>query len=76
MKKKIVDLSTLTDRELLEELVDRLIVEQKSREAKFISELDHGGDADPELTLDNDEDWCRVREVVRFVKKDDSIWIC
>lgn len=76
MEKKIVDLSTLTDRELLQELADRLIAEQKSREAQFVSELDNGGDADAELTMAHDEDWCRVRECVRFIKGDDTIWEC
>ena len=76
MEKKIVDLETLSDRELLEELVDRLLVEHESGLKKYNSELDNGGEADPELTMDNDEDWCRIREVVRFVKKDNTIWEC
>lgn len=76
MKKKIIDLETLSDRELLEELVNRLLVEHESALKKYNSELDNGGDADPELAMDNDEDWCRIREVVRFVKKDNTIWEC
>ena len=27
-----------------------------------------------DLKMDNDEDYCRVREVVRFVKGDDHLW--
>ena len=87
MKKKIVDLEKLTDKELLNELADRLLAEQKSKERMWewrnkrgYSEEDCEASSEwqewDDLKTDNDEDWCRVRECVRFIKKDDSIWEC
>ena len=86
MEKEIKDFEKMTEKELLVELADRLVVEQKSKERMTEYLADRGwtsDDADemdePEwadLKMDNDEDWCRVRELVRFVKKDDTIWEC
>lgn len=86
MEKEIKDFEKMSAEELLMELTDRLIVEQKSKDRmteylvnKGWNEEDAedvGGDEWYELKNDNDEDWCRIRELVRFIKKDDTLWTC
>lgn len=86
MEKEIKDFEKMSAEELLMELTDRLIVEQKSKDRMTEYLVNHewneedaeevGGDEWYELKNDNDEDWCRIRELVRFIKKDDSLWEC
>ena len=83
MKKKIVDLEKLTAKELLNELADRLIAHEESsnRLAQWKAENNYSEDEEfnaeyDDLKTDHDEDWCRIREVVRFIKGDDTIWEC
>ena len=82
-EKRIVDLEKLTPNELLEELVDRLIDHEESgtRLSEWVRTHDYDSDGEfneeyDNLKTDHDEDWCRVREVVRFVKGDDTLWQC
>lgn len=89
-EKKIVDLEKLTPRELLEELVNRLVVYEESgtRLSKWVGRHNYNPDEEfidgyedlneeyDDLKTDHDEDWCRVREIVRFVKGDDTLWTC
>lgn len=82
-EKRIVDLEKLTPKELLEELVDRLIDHEESgtRLSEWVMTHDYDPDGEfnekyDDLKADYDEDWCRVREVVRFVKGDDTLWQC
>ena len=83
MKKKIVDLEKLTAVELLNELADRLIAHEKSglrllqwkAENNYSEEDEFNAEYD-DLKTDHDEDWCRIREVVRFIKGDNTIWEC
>lgn len=44
-------------------------------ENNYDGESEYNSDYD-DLKLDNDDDFCRLREIVRFVKKDDAIWTC
>ena len=87
MEKKIVDLSTLTDKELLQELADRLIAHEKSGTEMFMWRKERGYSEEDceessewqewdDLKAEHDDDWCRVRECVRFIKKDDTLWEC
>lgn len=86
MEKEIKDFEKMSAEELLMELTDRLIVEQKSKDRMTEYLVNHGwneedaeevgGDEWYELKNDNDEDWCRIRELVRFIKKDDTLWEC
>jgi len=87
MEKKILDLATLTDKELLQELADRLIAYDKSGTEMFMWRMERGYSEEDceessewqewdDLKTEHDEDWCRVRECVRFIKKDDSLWEC
>ena len=86
MEKEIKDFEKMSAEELLMELTDRLIVEQKSKDRMTGYLIDHrwseedaeevGEDEWYDLKNDNDEDWCRIRELVRFIKKDDTIWEC
>ena len=89
-EKRIVDLEKLTPEELLDELVDRLIDYEESGtrlsewvgkhnydpDDEFIDEYNDLNEEYDDLKTDHDEDWCRVREVVRFVKGDDTLWQC
>lgn len=85
--KKVVDLADLTDKELLQELADRLIAHEESGNRMFMWRTERGYSEEDceessewqeweDLKTDHDEDWCRVRECVRFIKKDDTIWEC
>lgn len=85
MAKEITDLSTLTDAQLLAEFADRVLAYEKSadRLAEWEADRKVGGvltlddemsDERSDLVLDHDDDYCRLREIVRFVKRDDTIW--
>ena len=81
MEKKIVDLENLTDKQLLEEFADRVMAYEEStnvlnrwKEENDYSDEDEFDSEFADLKMDNDEDFCRVREVIRFIKKDDTIW--
>lgn len=105
MEKKVVNLESLTDNELLQEFADRVMAYEKSLMELHQVELERAkseGTNDTvmdalgyvpdycgteevdeeeeerynELKMENDNDFCRVREIVRFVKKDDTIWEC
>lgn len=89
MEKKIIDLASLTDSELLQEFADRAIAYQASTERLDEFKREHdctcgddcGGECGAfakyqDLVIDNDDNFCRLREVVRFVKQDDEIWMC
>lgn len=83
MEKKIVDLEKLTAEELLNELADRLIAHEESglrlsqwKAENNYSEEDGFNAEYDDLKTDHDEDWCRIREVVRFIKGDNTIWEC
>lgn len=83
MEKKIIDLETLTDKQLLEEFADRVMAYEESTNAlnRWKDENDYSEDDEfnyefADLKIDNDEDFCRVREVIRFIKKDETIWEC
>ena len=83
MEKKVIDLETLTDKQLLEEFADRVMAYEESTSAlnRWKKENHYSEDDDfnyefDDLKIDNDEDFCRVREVIRFIKKDETIWEC
>ena len=84
MKEKVVaDLESMTDRELLEELVERIVAYEGSQLELHDYERKHGGaeslyddERYSELSMEADEDFCRVREVVRLVKNDPEFWLC
>ena len=73
-------LEEMTDRQLLEELVERLLKHQSCYDR--MDELDglasdvRQGEEWENLMFECDNQWCRVREIVRFVKGDDSLWTC
>ena len=81
------DLEKMTTEELLAALVERLDAEFKS-EARLSGWLAEKGwtkedaeenDEDGEycdLVMACDNDWCRVREIVRLVKGDPDMWMC
>lgn len=78
----IVDCEKMNDRELLHELTKRVIAydELINKELVFIGEndmdnLDEDGQRSYEdIHLGVDNAWCRIREVVRIVKKDPNFW--
>jgi len=87
MEKKIIDLATLTDKELLDELANRLIAYDKSGTEMFMWRTERGYSEEDceessewqewdDLKTEHDDDWCRIRECVRFIKGDDTLMAC
>jgi len=89
MEKKIVDIETLTEKELLNEFADRFLAYEESalkmwefRNGLGYSEEDcecaepEVADRWDELKTEHDDDFCRCREVVRFVKGDKTLLEC
>lgn len=85
MKKndKIVDCEKLSDRKLLDEMTKRIIKYDKLRDKEllFIGKHPDLGDLTEKqmeryenLKLEIDNAWCRLREVIRVVKKDPNFW--
>jgi hypothetical protein len=87
MEKKILDLETLTDKELLNELADRILAYEESglemwkwRNERGYSEEDCEESSEwqewDDLKTEHDDDWCRIRECVRFIKGDETLMQC
>lgn len=87
--KEIKDLVTLTDKELLAEFADRYLAYEESATKMFMFRHNLGlseencenseGEVFEEwenLRMEHDEDFCLLREITRFVKKDDSLLAC
>lgn len=82
-KDKIVDCEKLSDRKLLEEMTKRVIKYDKLRDKELLfigkhSSLDELTEKQMEryenLKIEIDNAWCRLREIVRIVKKDQNFW--
>ena len=80
MEKKTIDLEKLTKDELLAKYADRFIAYEKSGSAlaEWEASNDYSRDEEycddyAELKMAHDNDWLALREITRFVKKDDSI---
>lgn len=87
MEKEIKDFEKMSAGELLNELTDRILAYEDSglemwkwRNERGYSEEDCEESSEwqewDDLKAEHDEDWCRIRELVRFIKKDDTIWEC
>lgn len=87
MEKEIKDFEKMSAEELLNELTDRILTYEDSglemwkwRNERGYSEEDCEESSEwqewDDLKAEHDEDWCRIRELVRFIKKDDTIWEC
>lgn len=82
---KIVDCEKLTDKELLEEFANRVIVYDglKDDELNFLGEhpdqafwTDEQDEEYEDLKIEIDNAWVRVRECIRVIKKDKEFWAC